>query len=265
MTFGTALVYRKITNKNGIEKLQKDLDTLGEWAVENVKKISPCRSKAIRATKARVKNPLGYSLGDQNLPEASSCKYLGMIIRSGLKWVDQENYRAQRAWKALHFVTRVPKKGNRNTKSLAYTSLVSPVLEYGAACWDPSRAGQINALDRVQTKAAQFTDRTKDSNWETLAQRSTIARLCALFKACSGQRAWKATRDRLRRLSYLSRADRVRKIMDRKQRADIGKRSFVNRTVKNWNKLPAEGLWTFSCKPEVLRKRFRKAIIKGVK
>ena len=232
MTFGTALVYRKITNKNGIEKYQKDLDTLGEWAVENVKKISPCRSKAIRATKARVKNPLGYSLGDQNLPEASSCKYLGMIIRSDLKWVDQVNYRAQRAWKALHFVTRVPKKGNRNTKSLAYTSSVGPVLEYEAACWDPSRAGQINALDRVQTKAAQFTDRTKDSNWETLAQRSTIARLCALFKACSGQRAWKATRDRLRRLSYLSRADRVQKIMDRKQRADIGKRSFVNRTVK---------------------------------
>jgi hypothetical protein len=26
---------RIITNKNNIEKLQKDLDTMGEWAVEN--------------------------------------------------------------------------------------------------------------------------------------------------------------------------------------------------------------------------------------
>ena len=37
------IIYRKITNKNDIEKLQKDLDTLGECAVENTSrmKINP--------------------------------------------------------------------------------------------------------------------------------------------------------------------------------------------------------------------------------
>jgi len=44
------------------------------------------------------------------------------------------------------------------------------------ACWD-SCGGQINALDGVQTKAAQFTNHTKDSDWETLAQLRTIAGL----------------------------------------------------------------------------------------
>ena len=44
------------------ENLQKDLDTLGEWVVENVMKINRVKSKAIRFTKARIKNPLGYSL-----------------------------------------------------------------------------------------------------------------------------------------------------------------------------------------------------------
>jgi hypothetical protein len=77
-------------------------------------------------------------------------------------------------------------KGNRNTKSLAYMSLVRPILEYGSACWDPYTEGQINALDRVQKKAVQFTNHTKDSEWETLAQHRMIARLCALFKAYSG-------------------------------------------------------------------------------
>jgi len=74
------IIYRKITNKNDIEKLQKDLDTLGEWAVENGVKINPVKSKALRFTRARVKNPLGYSLGDQKISEASSCKYLGIIL-----------------------------------------------------------------------------------------------------------------------------------------------------------------------------------------
>jgi hypothetical protein len=31
--------------------------------------------------------------------------------------------------------------------------------------------------------------------------------------------------------------------MDREQRTDIGKYSFVNRTIRNWNQLPAEALW----------------------
>ena len=93
----------------------------------------------------------------------------------------------------------VLKNGNRNTKSLAYTSLVRPVLEYGSACWDPCREGQINALDRVQKKAAQFTNHTMDSDWESLAKRRRIACICAVFKAHTGERAWKAIRDRLRR------------------------------------------------------------------
>ena len=61
------------------------------------------------------------------------------------------------------------------------------------------------------------------------------------------------------------RVDHVRKIGDRKQRTDIGKYSFVNRTINNWNQLPAETLGTFPCKPKIIRKRFRKAIINGVK
>ena len=79
-------------------------------------------------------------------------KYLGIILRSELSWADQVNYTVKKAWKALHFTMRRLKKGNSNTKSLAYMSLVSPILEYGAACWDPYRDGQITALDRVQKK-----------------------------------------------------------------------------------------------------------------
>jgi hypothetical protein len=60
-----------------------------------------------------------------------------------------------------------------------------------------------------------------------------IALVCAIFKAYSGERAWKAIGNRLQRFHYMSRVDSVRKIRDRKQRKDIGKYSFVNRTIKN--------------------------------
>ena len=48
-------------------------------------------------------------------------------------------------------------------------------MECVSACWDPCTERETNALDRVQKKAAQFTNHTKDSDWETLAQRRTIA------------------------------------------------------------------------------------------
>jgi len=42
------------------------------------------------------------------------------------------------------------------------------------------------------------------------------------------------------------------------------KYSFVNRTIKNWNQLPAESLKTFTCKCKIFRKRVRKEIISGM-
>ena len=95
-------------------------------------------------------------------------------------------------------------------------------------------------LHRVQKKAAQFTNQTKYSAWKTLDQRRTITGSCALLIAYSGERAWKAIRDRLRRAYCLSRVDHVRKIRDRKQRTDVGKYSFVNSNIRNWNQLPGE-------------------------
>ena len=143
-------------------------------------KTIPNKSEALNFTTARVKDPLNYSLGDQKIPEASCCKYLGIKIRSDLSWAGQVNYIVQKAWRAIHFVIRIVKKGNKNTKSLAYRSLVRPILEYGAACWDPYRECQISALDRVQNKAAKFAHHSGGSDWKSLAQRRKIAHVCAL-------------------------------------------------------------------------------------
>jgi hypothetical protein len=119
------------------------------YAVENEMKINSSKSKAVSFTRARVKDPLNYSLMDTLISEPSSCKYLGITLRSDLSWADQVNYTVRKAWKALYFTMRILKKGNSNTKNLAYMSLVRPILEYGAVRWDPYREGQISALDRV--------------------------------------------------------------------------------------------------------------------
>ena len=251
------VIYRKIINKKDIERLQKCLDRLGEWAVENAMKINPSKSKTVRFTSSRLRDPLDYSLANTLIPEASNCKYLGIILRSYLSWTDHVNYTVKKTWKVLNFTTRILKKGNSNTKRLAYMSQVRPILQYGAACWE----GQVTALDRVEQKAAKFAHQTNSSNWETLASSRKLPRICALFKAYSGERAWKSIGDRLQRPHYLSRVDHERKFRSRRQRTDTGKYSFVNRTIQDLNQIPAEVLGTLTCKLNTLRKRARNAII----
>ena len=118
------------------------------WAVENGMKVNPGKCKAIRLRRDRVKIPLGYSLRDQKFRNLKKRFNLGgqIILRS------------VKSLEGTSLCNVCPQKGNRNTKSLAHTLLVRPVLEYGAACWDPCPEGHINASDRVQ-----FTDHTKDS------------------------------------------------------------------------------------------------------
>ena len=154
-------------------------------------KINSDKSKAVSFTKARVKERIRHYFGEQLIPEARSFKYLGIIIRNDLNWADHVNYKLRKAWKALHFIMHILKKGNNNRKRLAYTALLRPISEYVAMCWDPYR-GQVSALNRVQKRAAKFSNNINESSWETLAQRRLIARLCAFFKAYTGGRAWKA-------------------------------------------------------------------------
>ena len=117
-------------------------------------------------------------------------------------------------------------------------------------------------LDRAQKKAAKFAHRTSSSNWETQASRRKLPRICALFKVYSGERAWKAIDDKLQRPHYVSRVDHERKIRSTRPRTDIRKYSSVNRTIQDWNQLPAEVLGTLLCKLKTLKKRARKGEVR---
>jgi len=159
----------------------------------------------------------------------------------------------------------VLKKGNNNTKRLANTTLVRPILEYGAVCWDPYREGQVSALNWVQKRVAKFANNINESGWETLAQRKLIARICAFFKAYTRGRSWKAIGNRLLKPCYLSRDDHNRKIRTRKRRTYVLRYSFANRTIKSWNQLPAGLLASFPCQLNTFRKRVKNVVTsKGI-
>jgi len=108
-----------------------------------------------------------------------------------------------------------------------------------------------------KTSYAHHTDK---SNWEILSQRRKLTRTCTLFKIHLGELSWKAVGDRLQRSIYINRFDYEWKIRNRRQRTEIGKRSFVNRTILLLNRLRAENLWSLRCEKIAFRNRVRKVI-----
>jgi hypothetical protein len=80
----------------------------------------------------------------------------------------------------------------------------------------------------------------------------------ALYKAYTGDRAWMAIGDRLQAPSYLSRVDHHWKIRARKQRTDIGKYSFVHRSITDWNLQPEGAIGTSHGKTHIFKTRVMK-------
>jgi hypothetical protein len=66
--------------------------------------------------------------------------------------------------------------------------------------------------------------------------------------------------DGLPKPCYLYRDDHGRKIRSGKQRTDVAKYSFVNRTIKDWHRLPAGVLASFRCKLNTFRKTVREEV-----
>jgi len=67
----------------------------------------------------------------------------------------------------------------------------------------------------------------------------------------------------LQRPYYLNRVDHDWKIRNGMQKMDIRKYSFVNRTIRLWNKLPMNALGNFPFNQSIFRKRVGKLISEG--
>ena len=107
-------------------------------------------------------------------------------------------------------------------------------------------------------KLLNFAHHSGGSYWESLVQCRKIACMYALYKACTGERAWKAIGDRLQAPSYLSRVNHYWKIRARKQRTGIGKYCFMNRSITDWNQLPEGAIGTSHIKKHIFKTRVRK-------
>ena len=191
-----------------------------------------------------------YSLCRHLLAEVESAKYLGIIITNELKWSDQLTAVANRGSSTLGFIKRNLKGCPFRLKEIAYITLVRSVLEYSAPIWDPHLAKDIQALERIQRRAARFvksdyahtssvTSMLEELGWKNLAHRRRDLRLALLFKVVNDQIAVPVDSINLEHTDSRTRSSHGYTFRVQRAQTDELKFSFAPRTIIEWNSLPA--------------------------
>ena len=177
-----SLVYRNIRLKEDQAILQEDLNKLQKWERDWLMQFNPDKCEVVRITNKR--NPLmhKYYIHGTQLQTVKDAKYLGVTIGSSLSWNKHVDNTVKKATTSLNFLKRNLSACPTAVKDKCYTSLVRPIMEYTSCVWDSHTQRNMNKLEMVQRRAAQFvtgdSDRTSsvtsmlaDLHWNTLQER----------------------------------------------------------------------------------------------
>ena len=155
------ILYRQIKCTEDAILLQSDINSFMEWAsIWQMKlNVDKCHSMSVTLSKLYTISRT-YYMDNSPLSQVDSCKYLGVIIQSDLKWNMHVNYITAKANKTLGFLKRNISCASIHAKKLAYTVFIRSQLEYAATVWEPWQSTLISRLEQIQRRAARFVTNT---------------------------------------------------------------------------------------------------------
>ena len=242
------LIYHTIQNQSDHQVLQDDLKQLETWQQQWLMQFNPSKCTVIRMTSPRRKPKIfDYTLCGQTLNPVDSNPYLGVELTRTMSWNLHIDNTVKKANSVMGLIKRNLYDAPKNTKALAYQSIVRPTLEYSATIWDPFTQKNISKLERVQRSAARFvcgdysrhssvTSMLQSLEWPSLQDRRKVARLANLFKIRNNDLFVTAAKKRL----VPSKSKRIHpaKYKHVEARTEIYRNSYFPRTVVDWNALP---------------------------
>ena len=118
--------------------------------------FNPSKGLVIHITRSRSPLPTKYTLHGETLEAVASARYLGVDIANDLSWKTHISIITITANKSLGFLRRNLRTQNTLLRENTYKAIVRPQLEYADPVWDPHTKDDINKIESVQRRTAQW-------------------------------------------------------------------------------------------------------------
>jgi hypothetical protein len=234
-------VYSVVASQEQVTQLQLDLVNLFKWSQDWQMLFNLEKCKVMHFGKRNVKTV--YSLGGTELKEVTQEKDLGIIVQNDLK-VSQQCVKATKTGnQVLGMINRTFKFKSSDVILQLYKSLVRPHLEYCIQAWRPHLQKDINMLENVQKRMIRmfdssdnlYVDKLGALGITALETRRLRGDLIEVFKIVKGfdivdvHDFFTVSDTALRGHEF--------KLYKHRFNIDIGKFSFANRVINEWNAL----------------------------
>lgn len=150
-------LFKQIDNINDSLQLQKDIDIICDWSVQN--KLPFNVNKCSIMTYSRAKNPKlhVYTMKGSILKRNKEIKDLGILFQPDLSFKNHVDCITSRSYKLLGFIKRATYdfKNIQVIKNL-YNSLLRSHLEFGSAIWNPSIKNLKQIIETIQNKFIKY-------------------------------------------------------------------------------------------------------------
>ena len=120
-------------------------------------KLNASKYEALLISRKHSPPTFDYNLKRISLSWKPLVHYLGIYINCKLDWSDHCKVIAPKATRCLNFLQHTMWSAPRSAKSLAYKSIICPIMEYGCQVWNLHKRTNIDLLEKVQRRAARWS------------------------------------------------------------------------------------------------------------
>jgi len=148
-------LYCTVDDANSQIDLQQSLDVLVDWATDWQLNIASKKCWTLRLGKPE-QNGFNYVIDGQVLDWTSSCRDLGIIVDSKLRFNTHCATISKKANARSALISNCFTSANMKYQTIAFCSFVRPLLEFGSVVWNPHYKSDINLIESIQRR---FTKR----------------------------------------------------------------------------------------------------------
>lgn len=172
-------LFMEIDNHSATEVFQNEVDIFYKWCTKSLLDLNVKKCNTILFTRKRSELNITISLGNQTVTKCDRVRDLGLILDSGMTFIEHYNTITHKAKNMLCFIKRFSYKfEDPYTLKTLYITYVRSLLEYCSVVWSPNLVTYEDQIESIQKQFVLFA--LRKLGWSTFPLPSYASR-CMLI------------------------------------------------------------------------------------